>query len=147
MPRRVTTAARIRSECFASPLRRLARLVNSLYDEALRPVGLTIGQLNLLVAIADLGDGATATRLARGLAIEKSTLSRDLARLEASGLVRRRDDGRSKRLELSADGAKKIEAALPLWECAQARAEASLPSLAALRAMLRADEAARTASD
>ncbi|WP_236517606.1 MarR family winged helix-turn-helix transcriptional regulator [Sandaracinus amylolyticus] len=138
-------ARRIRDECLASPLRRLSRVVNAIYDEALRPIGLTVAQLNLLAAIAGLDEDATAARIARALEIEKSTLSRDLARLEAGGLVRRREGGREKRLELTARGAKLLEAAVPAWERAQARAAAALPSLPLLARTLREEEPVRRA--
>lgn len=132
-------ARRIREECFASPLRALLRTVNAIYDDALRPLELTIGQLNLLVAIAELGEDATAVRIARGLAIEKSTLSRDLARIEARELVRRNEVGRTKSLQLTARGRRKLEAALPAWERAQARALLELPGLAGIASATRTD--------
>lgn len=122
-------ARTIREGCYASPLRALLRVVNGIYDGALRPLELTIGQLNLMVAIEELGPDATAARVARGLAIEKSTLSRDLARLEQAGLVRRAQHGRDKVLSLTASGVRKLEAAFPVWEKAQARARSEIPGL------------------
>ena len=45
----------IAHECLASRIRLLNRLVTAAYDTALRPHGLRIGQLNLLVSIASRG--------------------------------------------------------------------------------------------
>ena len=41
-------------ECLAVRVRTLNRAVTALYDESLRPHGLRVGQLNLLVAVARL---------------------------------------------------------------------------------------------
>ncbi len=133
-----SVARRIQGHCFASPLRALVRTVNAIYDDSLRPLELTIAQLNLLVAIVNLDEDATAKRIGDVLAIEKSTLSRDLDRLEARGLVRRRVAGRAKSLELTARGQNKLEAALPAWERAQARAAEAVPALAAIAGAARA---------
>ena len=46
----------IAEQCIASRLRVLNRFVTNIYDEALRPLGLKISQLNLLVAIAKMGE-------------------------------------------------------------------------------------------
>jgi DNA-binding MarR family transcriptional regulator len=113
-------------------------MVNAIYDDSLRPLELTIAQLNLLVAIVNLDEDATAKRIGDVLAIEKSTLSRDLGRMEAGGLVRRRVAGRAKPLELTTRGQKKLEAALPAWERAQARAAEVVPALAAIAGAARA---------
>src|SRR5262245_59448709 len=67
----------IAAECLAVRLRALNRAVSALYDDALRPHGLRVGQLNLLVAVARLGP-AKPGDLCRFLCMEKSTLSRDV---------------------------------------------------------------------
>jgi len=41
--------------CIAVRLRLLNRVVTNLYDDALRPLGLKVSQLNILVATAKLG--------------------------------------------------------------------------------------------
>ena len=45
----------IAAECLAVRVRTLNRAVTALYDDALRPHGLRVGQLNLLVAVARMG--------------------------------------------------------------------------------------------
>ena len=50
-----TPDAIIAAECLAVRLRALNRAVTALYDDALRPHGLRVGQLNLLVAVARMG--------------------------------------------------------------------------------------------
>ena len=58
----VTIAADIRDHCFAKRARLLGRRVTRIYDEALRPAGLTSGQLTILVAVT-LHPGARANQL------------------------------------------------------------------------------------
>src|SRR5436305_14978459 len=65
----------IAGECLAVRVRTLNRAVTALYDEALRPHGLRVGQLYLLVAVARLGT-ARPGDLCRTLRQDKSTLSR-----------------------------------------------------------------------
>jgi DNA-binding MarR family transcriptional regulator len=122
---------RIAAECHCIPLRMVHRVVTGLYDEALRPFGLRAAQLNVLVAVAKLGDDASAAQVARYLSIEKSTLSRDLERMAEHKWV---ETGRA--LKLTRDGRRLVERALPAWERAQAEAQALLgrTAVSAIRA-------------
>ncbi|HEY4769754.1 MAG TPA: MarR family transcriptional regulator, partial [Myxococcales bacterium] len=74
------------SECLAVRVRRLGRVITRVYDAALAPHGVTIAQLNLLTAIV-AADGPRPTDLVRILDVEKSTLSRDLQRMEHLGWI------------------------------------------------------------
>ena len=65
-------------------MRTLNRAVTALYDEALRPHGLRVGQLNLLVAVARMGT-ARPGDLCRLLKMDKSTLSRDVEVMRRNG--------------------------------------------------------------
>ena len=58
---RLSAAELIAGECLAVRVRALNRAVTALYDEALRPLGLRVGQLNLLVAVARIGTAGPAT--------------------------------------------------------------------------------------
>ena len=55
-----------------------------MYDDALRPLGITASQFTLLTQLAQQ-DGITAVEIGHSLDIEKSTLSRNLKRLLAHG--------------------------------------------------------------
>ena len=81
-----TPAEVIARDCIAVRVRALNRAVTALYDEALRPHGLRVGQLNLLVAIARMGT-ARPGDLCRVLRMEKSTLSRDVEVMRRNGGV------------------------------------------------------------
>jgi DNA-binding MarR family transcriptional regulator len=138
-----TAEARIAAECHSTPLRMVHRVVTAIYDRALRPFDLRIAQGNLLVAISVMGEHATAARLSSYLMIEKSTLSRDLERLQERRWIAVDGEGRTRRLRLTAEGRRLVERTLPAWEEAQAEVEALLgrtttAALAATAARLRA---------
>jgi DNA-binding MarR family transcriptional regulator len=97
-----------------------ARVVTRLYDEALRPTRLRATQFALLVALGT--DGAMSiAALAKLMAMDRSTLTRNLRPLETEGLVARGDEGwrRSKGLEITAKGRARLRQGLPLWQSAQ----------------------------
>ena len=82
----ISPALEIARDCLASRARRLERLLTRIYDDALRPHGLTGSQLGMLVAI-QLSGATSAAAIGRRLNLEKSTVSRNLARLAAANLV------------------------------------------------------------
>ena len=75
---------RIAGECIAVRMRMLNRIVTNLYDEALRPLGLRVSQMNILVATAKMGTVRPAEIGAR-LHLEASTLSRNVERMKERG--------------------------------------------------------------
>jgi DNA-binding MarR family transcriptional regulator len=115
----------IAGECLAVRVRTLNRAVSALYDETLRPHGLRVGQLNLLVAVARMGT-AKPGDLCRLLRMDKSTLSRDVEVLRRNGWLEAGDsaDARARLLRLSGRGQALLEAVVPAWRQAQERAEA-----------------------
>ena len=110
-----TVAQRIASECLGRRARLLSRVVTRLFDEELRDHELKGSQLTLLVALA-LSPGVRPSQLAEGLAMDKSTLSRNLSRLEARGWV-----ASATGLELTAEGESVLQDAYPAWKRAQKR--------------------------
>jgi DNA-binding MarR family transcriptional regulator len=114
-------------ECVAVRLRLLTRAVTKIYNQALRPHGLTISQMNILVAASYLGQ-AKQQDICKALHLEKSTLSRDLARMRERGWITESpgDDGRSSLLRVTAQGGKLLQRAIPAWRQAQQQATALL---------------------
>jgi DNA-binding MarR family transcriptional regulator len=110
----------IARNCFAVRLRMLNRIVTGIYDNALRAIGLTVSQANMLTAIHEVGPVKQAD-LADYLHIEKSTLSRNLALMKKRGWVRALpgEDERSHTLVITAKGTKLLERSLPSWRKAQ----------------------------
>src|SRR4051812_42510417 len=119
----------IAGECLAVRVRTLNRAVTALYDEALRPHGLRVGQLNLLVAVARMGT-ARPGDLCRVLRMDKSTLSRDGDLMRRNGWLEVGDSGdkRARPLQISAEGRALLEGIVPAWRQAQERAAAMLGS-------------------
>jgi len=115
--------ALIVEECIAVNLRMLTRAVTKIYNQALRPYGLTVSQMNILVAASYLGQ-AKQQDICQALHLEKSTLSRDLARMRERGWVTEApsDDGRSSLLRVTAHGEKLLQRAFTAWGQAQQQA-------------------------
>jgi DNA-binding MarR family transcriptional regulator len=104
-------------------------VLTRLYDEALRPLGIQATQLTLLNAVAlcdEAGDGqgAVMSHLADVLAMDLTTLSRNLRPLEKSRLISITPlptDRRVRVARLTNSGQRLIENALPLWRHAHQR--------------------------
>jgi DNA-binding MarR family transcriptional regulator len=112
----------IAAECLAVRLRALNRAVTAIYDDALRPHGLRVGQLNLLVAVSRIGT-ARPGDLCRVLQMEKSTLSRDLQVMCRNGWLKVPAEGRRARIiQLSPEGTALLKRVVPAWQDAQKRA-------------------------
>ena len=122
-----TTVDTIASECLAVRIRLLNRTVTNIFDDALRPLGVKVSQLNVLTVVAKRGP-ISPRDVAKGLNMEKSTLSRNVAPMRAHGWleVSNGDTGRRQSLEIGPAGRKLIEKALPLWKKAQAESQAML---------------------
>jgi len=122
-----SAADRIAGECLGTRMRLLNRTITGIYDEALRPMGLTSGQLNLLVVVAKRGQ-LSPGEVAKRMNMEKSTVSRNLDRMRQNGWVSvgQSDAGRKQVLRLTRSGRNLIEKCLPAWAQAQARARAVL---------------------
>jgi DNA-binding MarR family transcriptional regulator len=113
-------AAEIASDCMASRVRRLERRLTRIYDDAIREHGLSGSQLELLVAVQLFGH-ATATAVGARLGLEKSTVSRNVARLAAAGLIDASDG-----LRITPRGAAAIVACHAGWRRAQAETRKAL---------------------
>ena len=129
--------------CTNTALRRAARRLGHLYDEAFAPLNLKATQVGLLAEIAkfrssDGQEGPTLQELGELLAIQISAVTHALKPLVRDGLVEVRQDaldGRTKRGVLTALGKARFQEALVLWDQANSRVEVVLgpESAAALR--------------
>jgi DNA-binding MarR family transcriptional regulator len=111
------------SSCIATRVRQLSRIITRVYDDAMRPLGITASQFTLLTQLAQR-DGITAVEIGFTLDIEKSTLSRNLKRLLALSLINMDPPAgrRGRGLHLTAKGQSVIKDAYPVWMAAQQRA-------------------------
>jgi len=105
-------------------VRRLNRLVTRLYDEALRPHGLTVAQFVLIAFVAGTGP-VSASEVGKSLDLEKSTLSRNLHRLDEQGLLRTSPSaaGVGLLIELNAKGRNVFTQSMDSWARVQQRLE------------------------
>jgi len=116
-------ADHIANSCLAVRVRMLNRVITNLYDEALRPLGLKVSQLNLLVVAAKLGT-ARPTEVCDMLLLDPSTLSRNVERMQAQGWLEvvTDSDRRAQPFRITAKGRALLKRAVPLWEQAQKQA-------------------------
>ena len=107
--------------CLCANLRRAARALTQIYEEALRPVGLRGSQFTILQTLS-LASELTQGQMAHVLAMDSTTLTRTLAIMERNGWISRREgaDRREWRIQLAKAGKAKFERALPQWKKAQA---------------------------
>ncbi|GJM19212.1 MAG: hypothetical protein DHS20C14_14250 [Phycisphaeraceae bacterium] len=107
-------------DCLGTSARLVDRTISAIYDDALRPLGIRVTQMGVLVVLARLG-GGTATEIAQMLRMDKSTVSRSLDRLIDSGWVTADEgaDARTQPLTLTRSGRAMIDRSAPAWAEAQ----------------------------
>jgi DNA-binding MarR family transcriptional regulator len=109
------------NECMVGNTRMAARAVTRRYDAYLKPHGLSATQFSLLGGLRDL-PGATVSQVAEARGFDRTTLTRNLDRLEALGLVKSQQalHGNGRISQLTLKGESLIDDLLPLWRQAQA---------------------------
>jgi DNA-binding MarR family transcriptional regulator len=114
----------IAKTCIAVRLRLLNRVITNFYDDALRPLGLKVSQLNILVVTAKLGL-AQPTKVCDILQLDTSTLSRNVERMRAKSWLEvvPGEDARTQPFRLTVQGKRLLERAVPAWEQAQQQAK------------------------
>lgn len=107
--------------CACGNLRRATRQLTLYYDEVLKPSGILITQFTFLVRIA-AEKQLNINQLSQKLAMDQTTVTRNLAQLEKKGLIQRVTvaDRRSHTVALTEQGEQALAKAIPLWEKAQA---------------------------
>lgn len=109
-------ARQMTNHCIAMRLRQLNRMVTRLYDEALRPLGFTVNQLNILATIVSRGP-IPPGQLAQMLGMEKSTISRTIDRMHKHGWIDigPGKDKRSQSIKATPKGRQLLITAAPVW--------------------------------
>lgn len=115
--------------CGCFNLRRAARAVTRLYDQALEPGGLRSTGFVALAVIEAEGE-MSLPPLATRLGVDRSTLTRNLAPLRRDGLLEVVQHGisRTGTARVTNKGRAALKRCVPLWQNAQARFEAALGS-------------------
>lgn len=125
---RVTTAQSVPAlPCACANLRRAARAVTRLYNQALRPSGIEITQFTLLMALNLTGE-ASQGEVSDLLALDSTTLTRTLSLLKRRRWIRVRkgDDRRQRLLSLTPAGQVKLQESMPYWSQAQVGLQTAL---------------------
>ncbi len=127
------------AECAGCNSRLAARRITQFLDKRMSACGLGVAQFGLMAQVAGAEDD-TLGALAERTGLEQSTLSRNLRTLERQGLVEIATvdgDLRRRAVWLTEQGARRLEAALPVWrEAHEALARSLDPALAARLAEL-----------
>src|ERR1700758_4635223 len=111
-----TTIDTLSRTSIAVRLRLLNRVITNLYDDALRPLGLKVSQLNILIVAARLGLARPA-QVCAILQLDTSTLSRNVERMKVQGWLEvvPDEDARAQPFRLTAQGRQLIDRAVPAW--------------------------------
>lgn len=106
--------------CTSFNLRKAARAVTQFYDDALKDSGLKSTQFSLLAA-ASVAGSMPITRLAEEMAMDRTTLTRNLRPLETEGLlqIESGSDRRVRNVTVTPEGEALLERAAPMWREAQ----------------------------
>lgn len=120
--------AHVAETCLCLHAQRAARALARLFDNALKPFGLSNGQFSLLMAL-NRPTPPTIGELAPFLAMDRTSLTAALKPLERRGLVRIKAgaaDRRSRLIVITAEGVALLQAALPTWRETHALLDAGL---------------------
>lgn len=134
----IETTLLVRDSCLCLHVQRAARTLARLFDEALRPTGITSGQFSLMMALNRPFPPSIGS-VAQLLAMDRTTLTAALKPLERRGLVMVSVDPQDRRgrlLALTEAGQLLLKQAVPIWERAHAEVEARVGDAGALRAGL-----------
>ncbi|MGC1216221.1 MAG: MarR family winged helix-turn-helix transcriptional regulator [Phormidesmis sp.] len=114
-------ARQMSQECVARRLRQVNRTITRLYDEALRPHGITVNQLNILAVIISEKQ-IRPGQLGQALGMEKSTVSRTIDRMVRKNWlnISPGKDSRTQLLTVTAKGRKLLLSVTPIWDSLQA---------------------------
>ncbi len=106
--------------CPAFNIRAASRIITQLFDEILKPSGLQITQFAVLVGVQIL-DSPSISKLARGLVMDRTTLTRGLKPLENEGLIKitSGEDKRTHFVKITPKGKTALQKTLPYWEKAR----------------------------
>ena len=113
--------------CAIGNLRKTSRAATLYGDTILQPSGLKVTQFTMLGAIAEQ-DTISVGHLGEKLLMDQTSVTRSLKLLKDLGLVAsaRGQDGRTRLVSLTAEGHRKLDEVMPLWEKANAQVVAKL---------------------
>ena len=107
--------------CFCLAARQAARKITRLYDSCMQPSGIRATQFTILSQLMLRGEMPVG-RLAGLLGMERTTLTRNLALLEAERWISTKpgEDPRARMIAITAQGRGTVRRSFPYWSKAQA---------------------------
>ncbi|MFI5305486.1 MAG: MarR family winged helix-turn-helix transcriptional regulator [Nitrospiria bacterium] len=104
-------------ECIAVRIRLINRLITNEFDRELEKYGITTSQVAILGYLLSI-HGGSPSDICKGLQIEKSTVSRNLARLKEKGWIAAAElrSDRSRKVVVTNEGIQTFERMFPSWE-------------------------------
>jgi DNA-binding MarR family transcriptional regulator len=118
-----TDARALVETCAGLNARLAARRITQFLDREMAGTDLTLAQIGLMAQVA-AGPDDTLGALAQRTGLDQSTLSRNLRVLEGEGLIEIaivETDLRRRAVWLTETGARRLEAAIPIWRVANAK--------------------------
>ncbi len=106
-----------------------SKLLEDVVRDGLRPVGLHHGQARVLCAIARNGE-LSQVEIARGLRIERATVTNMIQRMEQGGLIQRTSDPKDQRVmkvRLTPAGRQAEARVRKVWDAAEKAIRNSIP--------------------
>jgi DNA-binding MarR family transcriptional regulator len=115
------------SSCYCILLRKASRRLSALYDAALEPFGINIGQFSHMRSIRR-HEPISLTELAPMMELDRSTVGRNTKVLERMGVVETAagDDHREALLSLTEKGRALLAASEPVWHDVQVKIDERL---------------------
>jgi DNA-binding MarR family transcriptional regulator len=123
------TTLHVRDTCLCLHVQRAARALARRFDEALRPLGLTNGQLSLMMSL-NRPEPPTMAAVAALLALDRTTLTAALKPLQRRGLVEvvtSATDKRARLMNLTSRGLALLASAVPVWKRTHIEIDRLLP--------------------
>ena len=113
-------ARAIADDCIALRVRFVSRVITRLYERALKPFDIKAGQMAMLVLLSLRGESSPADA-GRLLQMDKSTVSRNVARMRKKGWVEvaSAGDGLSQEIKVTPKGRNLLAAVRAQWVKAQ----------------------------
>ena len=113
----------ITGNCIAVRVRVMDRAVSAIYNKAIRPHGLKITQMNIIVVVSAYGP-MEVKPLCRVMNMDSSTISRAIARIEKQGYLKIEPSGQGKNhiISVTKEGLKLLQRAYPDWKKAEKEA-------------------------
>ena len=113
-----TLAEAMTAGCVGTRIERLHRLVAREFEKGLRPLGLSLPQLEILAALTLYDESVRPATVAELLAVDRSTMSRNLAALQQRGWVHTTStssSGRSLAVAITPAGTDALASADHVW--------------------------------